>query len=390
MEGQAVAAPRAAEKVAVTSNTLLAWHRWGGLVATAVLLVAALTALPLVYKKPLIRALVVPGESLPVTYDVVVMGEELDRLARRVPGIDTYLIKAPNPEEPYWMLTGADGDLNVYSLGELEPVHRNAWLLDALEVIRELHVELMAGLFGEYLLLLAALIAVALGITGVIVWWPARKGFRWRWVLPGPTKFKVQLLMRYHRHSGALTAVMVILVSLTGVLLLWQSLVFPLLPPQPFTTRPQPIANIAAAPPSDLLRHAVAAVPDGWPTYIRLGREGTAEATIRFRLPGEWHPNGRTSVIFDLDSGEVRVSERSDEASVGRRLVNQAYPLHSGYGMNPVYVFFVFVSAVAMLWLGGTGFISYCRRWGLRQSAHRRRAESAPSRAVGETAGSPE
>src|SRR5690606_20174715 len=152
--------------------------------------------------------------------------------------------------------------------------------------------------------------------TGVILWWPARKGFRLRWVFPGPKQFKVQLLTRYHRHSGALTAVMVTLVSLTGVLLLWQSLVFPLLPPQQFTNRPQPIANIATAPPSALLGHAVAAITDGWPTYIRLGREGSAEASIRFRLPGEWHPNGRTSVIFNLDSGDVKVSERSDEAAL--------------------------------------------------------------------------
>ena len=365
VDGQVVASLRTAKAVAAKSNTLLSWHRWGGLVATAVLLVAALTALPLVYKKQLIHALVVPGASLPATYDIGVMSEDLDRLAQKVRGIDDYLIKAPNTEEPYWMLTGPEGGLNVYALGDLQPVHRNAWLLEALQVIRELHVDLMAGLFGEYLLLLAALIAVALGITGVILWWPTRKGFRWRWVFPRVKQFKVQLLMRYHRHSGALTAVIVSLVSLTGALLLWQSLVFPLLPPQPFRDQPQPIENIANAAPSALLGHAVAAIPDGWRTYIRLGREGTAEASIRFRLPDEWHPNGRTSVIFDLDSGRVRVSERSDEATLGRRLINQAYPLHSGYGMNQVYLFLVFVSAVAMLWLGATGLISYFRRLGL-------------------------
>lgn len=366
MDGQVVASPRTAKKTAARTNTLVAWHRWGGLIATAVLLVAALTALPLVYKKQLIRVLVVPGQSLPATYDIGIMSEELDRLAHLVPGIETYLIKAPNPEEPYWMLTGADGSLNVHALGSLEPVYRNAWLLDALEVIRELHVDLMAGLFGEYLLLLAALIAVALGITGVILWWPARKAFRWRWVFPRIRQLKVQLLMRYHRHGGAVAAVMVTLVSLIGVLLLWQSLVFPLLPPQPFVDRPRPLADAADAPPSALLGHAVAAVPDGWPTYVRLGRDGAAEATIRFRLPGEWHPNGRTSVIFDLDSGDVRISERSDRAAPGRRLVNQAYPLHSGYGMNQLYLFLVFVSAVAMLWLGVTGLVSYFRRLGLR------------------------
>lgn len=369
MDGQVINELRVAEAVkAAPSRTLLSWHRWGGLIATLVLVVAAVTALPLVYKKHLIRWLVVPGETLPATYDIARMGEELDLLAARVPDIDTYLIKAPNPDEPYWMLTGLDDHLHAYALGTVDPVGQDHWLFDALVVIRELHVELMAGLFGEYLLLLGALIAVALGITGLILWWPARKGFRLRWIFPRPGQFKIQLLMQYHRHSGALTSLIVTLVSLGGVLLLWQSLVFPLLPAQPFATHPQSMQNAANARPSELLARAIAAVPDGWPTYVRLGTEGLDQASIRFRLPGEWHPNGRTSVIFDFATGEVRVSERSDDASTSRKLINQAYPLHAGYGMNEVYLFLVFISGVAMLWLGVTGVISYFRRLGLRNS----------------------
>ncbi|MES2605540.1 MAG: PepSY-associated TM helix domain-containing protein [Pseudomonadota bacterium] len=368
MNGQVITSTRAAESVkAVPSRTLLSWHRWGGLIATLVLFIAALTALPLVYKKHLIRWIVMPGESLPATYDIERMGAELDLLATRVPDIETYLIKAPNPDEPYWMLTGADDHLHAYALGTVEPVGQDHWLFDALVITRELHVELMAGLFGEYLLLIGALIAVALGITGVILWWPARKGFRLRWIFPSRRQFKVQLLMQYHRHSGALSSLIVTLVSLGGALLLWQSLVFPLLPAQPFTAQAQPMQNAADAQPSQLLEHAVAAVPDGWPTYVRLGTEGAAQASVRFRLPGEWHPNGRTSVIFDFVTSEVRVSERSDAASISRRLINQAYPLHAGYGMNEVYLFLVFISAVAMLWLGVTGVISYFRRLGLRK-----------------------
>lgn len=353
--------------MATGGKTLLAWHRWGGLIATLVLLIAAATAAPLVYKKQLIRWLVVAGETLPADYDLARMSGELDRLAQQVPGIDTYLIKAPNPEEPYWMLTGADNTLHIHAVGSLEAVQRNAWLLEFLRVVRELHVELMAGLFGEYLLLFSAIMAVALGVTGVILWWPARRGFRWRWVFPAWSRFKVQLLMQYHRHSGALTSLIVTLVSLTGVLLLWQSLVFPLLPPQPVEQLTQPFSNAQQAAPSALFTHAAALVEDGWPTYIRLSRDGNGEFSMRFRLPGEWHPNGRTSVTISLLTGEVKRSERSDAAALSRKLLNQAYPLHAGYGMNHVYVLLVFVSAIAMLWLTISGLVSYCRRVALRR-----------------------
>lgn len=366
MERMATAAVTDTVRAARAERSLLTWHRWGGLVATLVLLVAALTALPLVYKKQLIRWIVVPEASLPADYGVQRMAADLDVLAQRVPGMGGYLVKAPNPEEPYWMLTAADGTLNLYALDSLQPVHDNEWLLHFLEVVRELHVELMLGLTGEYLLLLAALIAVALGITGLVLWWPARRGFRLRWILPSPKQFKVQMLMQYHRHSGALTSLIVTLVSLTGVLLLWQSLVFPLLPPQPFAAQAATFDSANAAP-SAVLQHAYAAFPDAWPTYIRLGEGTTSEASVRFRLPGEWHPNGRSSVVFDKVSGNVRVSERSDAAALSRRLVNQAYPLHAGYGMNAAYLFAVFVSGVALLWLAVTGLISYLRRLGLRK-----------------------
>lgn len=346
-------------------STLLSWHRWGGLAATAVLLLAALTSLPLVYKKQLVHFLVAPAAELPAGYGTTDMLAELDRLAAHHPEAKHALLKAPNPEEPYWTMTAADGDIRLFELGSLEPLQRNGWLLDALEVIRELHVDLMAGLFGEYLLLTASLIGVALAVTGAILWWPARRGFRLRWVLP--RSIKLPLLMQYHRHSGALVSVILALVLLTGALLLWSSLVFPLLAPLEVSSQPDRIDDIASAPPSVLLARAVRAVPDGWPTYIRIERPGTTEASVRLRLPGEWHSNGRTTVYFDTVSGAIGVSGRSDEAGPYRAVINQVYPLHSGYGMNKVYLFAVFLSGVAMLWLSVTGLISYFRRLKLRR-----------------------
>jgi uncharacterized iron-regulated membrane protein len=356
----AQADPKISAPAAVArKHALRSWHRWGGVVATVVLLIAALSGLPLVYKKQLIHWLVTPEATLPAEYGVGDMHTELDRIAQLVPAIELYLIKAPNPEEPYWTLTAADGHLQLFAIQTLAPLTRNAWLLDALVVTRELHVALLAGLFGEYLLLLGGIIGVALGITGLILWWPARKGFRWRWVLP--TSFKIQLLMQYHRHSGALSSIIVVLVILSGSLMLWQSLVFALLPPLQ-TTLQQDRFDTATAMPSSFLLRATQAIPDGWPTYIRLGNVDSTDVSVRFRLPGEWHPNGRTSVTFVRDSGEISVSRRSDEASPGRVIVNQFYPLHSGYGMNQVYLLLVFVSGISLTWLALTGIISFFRR----------------------------
>ena len=96
--------------------------------------------------------------------------------------------------------------------------------------------------------------------------------------------------------------------------------------------------------------------------YIRLPAVNAPDASIRFRLPDEWHPNGRTSVKINTLTGDITLSARSDEVSPARRLVNQLYPLHSAYGMNAVYVFLVFFSGITLVWLSLTGGISYFKK----------------------------
>ncbi|WP_158283730.1 hypothetical protein [Haliea alexandrii] len=111
-------------------------------------------------------------------------------------------------------------------------------------------------------------------------------------------------------------------------------------------------------------RLAQTAVPDGWPTYIRTFEEaGVVHTKVRFRLPGEWHLNGRTSVIINNSTGELVISERSDESSATRRLVNQLYPLHSGYGMHFGYRLLILIAGIALAWLAFTGGSHYYTRW---------------------------
>lgn len=145
--------------------------------------------------------------------------------------------------------------------------------------------------------------------------------------------------------------------------MLWQKLVCPILAPAPDTTLPTTFADAQAVTPSQWLLAASTAVPDGWPTYIHLPGDELTEASIRFRLPGEWHPNGRTSVTFDTTTGKATLSSRSDQVRPARKVLNQLYPLHSGYGMGWIYTLLIFVSGLAMLWLVVSGGISYLRRF---------------------------
>lgn len=344
------------------ANLLLSWHRWCGLSALIFLLVAALSGSLLVYKQALIKLIITPDAQFSADYQLAQMATQLDQIALRIQQ-DTsgYLIKAPNTEEPYWtLIRDADRQVQLLDLNRLEPYQQNLWLLQVLSFFRELHTKLFTGVVGEAILLLSGVLGLALCITGVILWWPTKRSFRWHWVLP--RRIKLSYLMHYHRHAGTLTTPILLIILLTGSIMLWQKLTKPILTALPTTQISNAFATPVNATPAQLLLQAQQQFPDAWPTYIRLATPANPAANFRFRLPDEWHSNGRTSVKIDVITGDLNLSVRSDQAPWQHQLMNQNYPLHSGYGMNPVYRFLVLCGGIALFWLSLTGGWSYLRR----------------------------
>ncbi|MYM61844.1 PepSY domain-containing protein [Pseudomaricurvus sp. HS19] len=343
------------------------WHRWLGVLTLVMLLVTAVSGALLVYKQPLLRLLVAEGATLPAGFDRQALLQELDRLAETLPADEPVLIKAPSDEEPYWTLRYSGVTPELYAIGSLQRYEANPWLGDLMAWLFRLHTELLLGEPGEWLLLIAAFGGVVLAVTGVVLWWPARRGFRWRMALPWP--IRRPLMLHYHRHAGVVAALPLLLVLLTAAVMMWQIMIKPLLPPLAETTQPMPRSLLASESSaghgisaSAAMMAAWSVMADGWPSYIRLPQGDNNQYRIRFRLPGEWHPNGRTSVTLDVDGETLRVTQRADEVSSPRRLLNAVYPLHSGHGMNSVYALLVFLAGLFLLWSCVTGFVSWRRR----------------------------
>ncbi len=337
------------------------WHLWAGLAGLLVLLLAGLSGVLLVYQKELVALVVTPRAELPADYGPVSVARELEAIAVGQ-GLEQMLsIKAPSALEPYWTLRREEG-MELLSLGTLETYSDRAWFLRVVEFVRQLHVDLFASAWGEAVLLVSGLLALFLCISGLVLWWPGRRRFHWRWVLPG--RVRPSQLLQYHRHAGALASPLLLLILFTGSLMLWQKLVIPVLPPaETYPLPPAAEATQARGVAASYLL-AQAQVADGWPTYIRIWPEqGGHSMKVRFRLPDEWHLNGRTSVQIRLDTGDMRLSERADQVGVARNLVNQLYPLHSGFGMNGVYRLLSLAVGLALCWLSVTGGWHYLKRW---------------------------
>lgn len=349
------------------------WHNLCGLGVALLLILTAFSGSVLVYKKPLIHWLAAPTAEFPNSYNTDNVARDLDLIQARYSADSVQLLKAPNPEEPYWTLIEKNGDRYLLATNTLTVLAHNHWLLSTLEWLRVFHTELLAGIAGELLLLVMGVMSLFLLISGIVLWWPARRRLRARWLVP--RRIQVKHLMQYHRHTGAVAAPLILLVILTGSIMLEQRLEFwierlldqgkstqPVPSAEPLTEAPTPEQPPSAAPASQLLAIAMAAAPESWPTYIRLPTNESAQARFRVRLAGEWHPNGRSTLTVDAQHKKIITAERSDEASLGRKVLNQMYPLHSAYGLNAVYSLLVFMSGVACCWLASTGVLHWWRR----------------------------
>lgn len=340
------------------------WHQLCGIGAAVLLIVCALSGSLLVYKKPLIHWLAVPSAALPADYSISGVAADLDVIQQRFAPDKLQLLKAPNAREPYWTLVEKSGDRYLLATGTLDVLARNHWLLSLLEWLRVFHTELLAGIVGELLLFTMGLMTLFLLITGIILWWPARKRLQLRWIMP--VRVKARHLMQHHRHLGAATAPFVMLVIVTGGVMLAQRLDHwfeSRFEPAPINAEPvRAAARLPSIKASQMLTNSASVLPQAWPTYIRLPTSESAQARFRFRLNGEWHPNGRSTITVSSNDNRIETVERSDRESPGRRLLNQMYPLHSSYGLNAVYSLLVFISGLACCWLAITGVLHWWRR----------------------------
>ncbi len=337
------------------------WHRWLGILAILPLIIVSLTGAILVYKKPIIQFFVTNQATLPQGYSPQDIASQLDSIALLAAQQHAIRAKAPNQQEPYWTLTDKHGSHQLYDIETLMPYQQNLWLLDGFALMHHLHAELLLNKIGQSLLLISALFSLFLLFSGVWLWWPGKRGFRWRFLKPWPVKMK--LVLQLHRHTGIVITPLLIIILLTAAIMMWQKLITPLLP-----TLPMQAVEYSQSAPTNLsateaMQLAQSQLPDSWPTYIRFPQGEENHFRFRYRLLDEWHPNGRTSINVDQTSGDMETSQRADQLPWQYRLINQIYPLHSGYGINGVYQFLILLGGLGLAWVSITGLLSYLRQF---------------------------
>jgi len=341
-------------------------HAWAGAILSLLLLVLGLTGTLLVFEDDWLR-LTIPEARAEFLPDAARLGTIAERLEA---GHDD--LRSVN-------FAGGIGVQRLYLQG-----HRYGYADQAGRTLTtwhgaarpeafvfDLHHELMAGTTGAVISGIAALAAVLLVLTGLVVWAPAWRATRLRiW----PRSGRRGDMVSSHRNLGLMTALPVLVFCLTGAGLVFHDQARAILaqgappPPGPPVVGsgdidwPAALAAAQARFPTATLRMA------GWPSAP--GKP----ASIRMKQPGEWHPNGRTTILIDpATSRAVQVTD-AQKLQSGLRAINAIYPLHAASIGGWPYRILTALSGLALALLGGVGTWSF-----LVKPRRKRRAARTPA-----------
>jgi uncharacterized iron-regulated membrane protein len=119
---------------------------------------------------------------------------------------------------------------------------------------------------------------------------------------------------------------------------------------------------------------------EGQLVFFYPGTPANAAWTFRKRMPGEWHPNGRSYVLLDPYAGEVLQAIDARRQGLGTRVMHAVYPVHAAMVGGIGLVMLAAISGVVLFWLATTGVVSYIRAWLARRT--RAGSRAAPARAT--------
>ncbi len=340
-------------------RAVLSWlHLWVGLTAGSVFAVVALAGAVLVFHVELLR---IQHPEL-AGHDAVARAPVLEAIVERWRPHGLRSLDLPRAELPVWQGYLEDGR-RVYFAPEdgrllLVRSHRDDWLL----WLHELHVELLGGEAGKELLGVAGWIALGLLLTGLYLWWPRLRQLRasLRVYAQPPTR----RWFSWHRSAGMLTLPLVLLVTLTGVGMVYSNgfrgVLVALLGG---AEHPPPAAATMHGRPEwpRILATAQGALPGARVSRVSVPAEDAAVVTFRARARGEWHPVGRSEIRLDTGGRLLQAVDATADPA-GTRVHQAIYPLHIGA-----------VGGAAMRWLTAlagllpafgliTGFLFWRRR----------------------------
>ncbi len=366
-------------------------HRWIGLVMGLWVVALGISGSALVYRDALearearhIGSVTPAGAAMDL--DRLAGIANAERADKRIVRIRLPQADAPDRAVEFIMLTpGArtlkDAQLvSVYvdpysgiSLGQRD--HTTSWIW----WMQDFHYALLAGERGLRINGIAALILIALGLTGLLTWWP---GLRWA-MLRNTLRVRfgapaIVWLRDLHILTGLVSLLVLLLIAVTAMYYTFRPAVTAAVERVSGERLQPPVVEVLADAPNATLEAIVSAasaqVPEARLLELRPSSRPGAAATLNFLLPGEHVPAGNRIYVHPQSAEVLRVDRHHALPTTDWLFASMA-PWHFGHfgGQVTKAIWFV-VGLVPLGLLVSGGFVWLRRRQRRHQPARSTRA----------------
>lgn len=359
-------------------------HRWTGALAGALLALLGLTGALLVWRN---RLTFVQHAGDAPRRDDAALARILDALAQGARPVDRVTF-AGDGLGVHQVLFADGSGAYLSQGGEIVARWTSIWQRPELWLF-DLHHRLLLGDAGETATGIAGLIGLFLVVSGVLLWWRMRARFRPR---PWPARMTPGAIVHHHRDLGILTAPLLFLSLLTGVMMvlpsIGQLLLSPLGREERLPVPEVPPGHVTGARPDmgAMLASARRRFPEAEPRRLQWPRKPGAPVTLRLRQPFEWTPNGRTFLYFDPATTAVLGEADPVDAGAAAWAREKLYPVHAARTGGLAWKLAMTASGIALALLGSLPVYGFWRtRWNIRSAARRKRHPYQPASSPGGT-----
>ncbi len=346
-------------------RTLKRLHQLIGLVIALYMLVMAGTGALLTYKDPILARLIPEVGGEVTILGPAAQAEKLAEIETRyaVPGVRS--VKLPREGMNAYKLYLNNKEERLLNASTLEDVRDPLGAFGFFVVLFDIHHRLAAGETGEEIVGILGLVTLFSLVSGLYLWWPWRKGYRLRNLIPVNGRSSAYRLS--HVTLGATVAPLLILNTVTGASMIYSTSVRTGLTgifggERPVSTQQAEIAD----PRTALFEEKAATFPEGLATIYIPKRTEDGAYSLRLQMPAEWHPNGRSTVTVNKKAGTVAFYD-APAAALGHNIADTIYPLHSGKTGGYLWQALVALTGIGGFLLAYAGLSAYIRR--RRQSA---------------------
>ena len=200
---------------------------------------------------------------------------------------------------------------------------------DWLSTIHQIHLRLNTT-WGKTVVAWSGVIMLFLVLSGLYLWWPVKRAT----ITTGKTPFRTWY--DWHNFVGIFSFVFLLLLSMTGVFIGFESTAVPLAyrltgsaPVPAISPKIKAQAGVAQITPDAALEIARQALPGATPFFVPVVSP-TDAYNVRVRFPEDLTPGGRSRVLIDSYSGAVMAADSSRTAPGGRRVETLNRAIHTG------------------------------------------------------------